>query len=740
MPADPPFDLSSRAAVPLAEVLAEAPQLTRVDRKYLLDLATVDALLAALPASYGVLTIAGPAVHRLPSTYFDTPTWPPPAHVQQRRRRWKARSRLYVEDGLCRIEVKAKDGRGVTTKTVADADVAGYGLLGRARPAFARRGSPPTGPPPTSPGWSRPRGRLPPHRAADTTKELRVTWTTRSGHGSTTTPCGSTGLHLVETKGAPSGPADLCFPASAPAPASSASTSPPPRWCATTSPTTTYVACTAASCTPPAPCRPSKGVRMRSPAVTSPCVVVAVVAVLAGILGLSPWAGAGQPVGEGPDRGGPAAHPVRRRRGRAHPRGRSSAQAARAHTLMQQWWAATATPRTTPPSSPGSSGPCPAAERRPARRRGGRGAEDRPARDAAGVARRRPGWRRRQEGRLEALRARPGRAALRRRRRRAQAGVKDMLKMSKTVADTLGTRYQQSAPYVLHPALRPDHVVEAGQVCPCSYPSRTPPRAPPPRRTSAARDPHRAAEYAWMPAEIDWSRVYMAGHVPSDLTGGALLGDMIGEYFALPARRLRGVKPFLLLGTRDEDAAADNEYDAFLGFTGCRVAAAPGPARAAAARPGRPRRVVRDPRSAAARSTPATTTRPSRRCSAASRPSARPARRGGRPGLPVPRRLLRHRRARHPPRRHRRRHHAEPISRVPVTLTPRAGPTRCSPTCPDVRRVRRAQGGRRDLPRTPSCWPPRPPARCRRSGWPARLRHQFHPELDIHGLCSRIEV
>lgn len=25
--------------------------------------------------------------------------------------------------------------------------------------------------------------------------------------------------------------------------------------------------------------------------------------------------------------------------------------------------------------------------------------------------------------------------------------------------------------------------------------------------------------------------LYMAGHVPSDITGGALLGDMIGEYF-----------------------------------------------------------------------------------------------------------------------------------------------------------------------------------------------------------------
>ena len=28
------------------------------------------------------------------------------------------------------------------------------------------------------------------------------------------------------------------------------------------------------------------------------------------------------------------------------------------------------------------------------------------------------------------------------------------------------------------------------------------------------------------------------------------------------------MRPFLLLGTRAEDAAADNEYDAFLGFTG----------------------------------------------------------------------------------------------------------------------------------------------------------------------------
>jgi membrane protein DedA with SNARE-associated domain len=38
-------------------------------------------------------------------------------------------------------------------------------------------------------------------------------------------------------------------------------------------------------------------------------------------------------------------------------------------------------------------------------------------------------------------------------------------------------------------------------------------------------------EYRWMESQIAYSRIYMAGHVSSDITGGALLGDMIGEYF-----------------------------------------------------------------------------------------------------------------------------------------------------------------------------------------------------------------
>ena len=134
-----PLDLSARRPVSLAEVLVEAPQLTRVDRKYLVEKSTAQAFLDALPPAYRVLTIADRTSTTYRSTYFDTPDLASArAHVQQRRRRWKARSRLYVEDALCRIEVKARHGRGVTAKTVADADLGRYGVLDETGVEFVR--------------------------------------------------------------------------------------------------------------------------------------------------------------------------------------------------------------------------------------------------------------------------------------------------------------------------------------------------------------------------------------------------------------------------------------------------------------------------------------------------------------------------------------------------------------------------------------------------------------------------
>lgn len=118
--------------------------------------------------------------------------------------------------------------------------------------------------------------------------------------------------------------------------------------------------------------------------------------------------------------------------------------------------------------------------------------------------------------------------------------VDDLLSMTKTVADAVGLRDQQSAPYVLEPSLRTDHTVVPGDVCPCSYPSRHATAAAASRTYLGHLDPQRDNEYRYWEDQIDYSRLYMAGHVPSDITGGALLGDMIGQYF-LTTRE--GVQP-----------------------------------------------------------------------------------------------------------------------------------------------------------------------------------------------------
>ncbi|MCW2830694.1 MAG: PA-phosphatase-like phosphoesterase [Aeromicrobium sp.] len=112
-----------------------------------------------------------------------------------------------------------------------------------------------------------------------------------------------------------------------------------------------------------------------------------------------------------------------------------------------------------------------------------------------------------------------------------KAQLKAMLKMAKSTSDAVAARRRQSAPYVLDPSLRPDRVVKKGAVCPCSYPSRHAARAAAASMYLGALAPHRRPDYTWMQDQIGYSRLYMAGHVESDLTSGTLLGDMIGEYF-----------------------------------------------------------------------------------------------------------------------------------------------------------------------------------------------------------------
>ncbi|GGU75315.1 VTC domain-containing protein [Streptomyces filipinensis] len=114
----------------LAEVDAAAALQHRVDRKYLVPLDRARRLIARLSDSHHVLDLGGRRTTSYLSTYFDTEqlgSWR--AHVQGRRRRWKVRTRLYAEDGLCRAEVKTKDGRGATVKHALKVPAAEYGEL-----------------------------------------------------------------------------------------------------------------------------------------------------------------------------------------------------------------------------------------------------------------------------------------------------------------------------------------------------------------------------------------------------------------------------------------------------------------------------------------------------------------------------------------------------------------------------------------------------------------------------------
>ncbi|GAB3175063.1 VTC domain-containing protein [Myceligenerans halotolerans] len=109
--------LPDLAPVGLAELDSAAALQTRRDRKYVLDAGECRELLAALDPATRVLEIGGARTFAYESTYFDTPgldSFHLAAH--RRRRRYKVRTRTYVDSGTCFIEVKTRAGRGVTVK------------------------------------------------------------------------------------------------------------------------------------------------------------------------------------------------------------------------------------------------------------------------------------------------------------------------------------------------------------------------------------------------------------------------------------------------------------------------------------------------------------------------------------------------------------------------------------------------------------------------------------------------
>ena len=101
----------------LDEQVERAELLTRVDRKYVVPLPDVATLVRTLPPGAQVLEIGTRRLFEYESVYFDTPDLLA-YHLaaRRRRRRFKVRTRTYVDSALCWVEVKTRGSRGTTVK------------------------------------------------------------------------------------------------------------------------------------------------------------------------------------------------------------------------------------------------------------------------------------------------------------------------------------------------------------------------------------------------------------------------------------------------------------------------------------------------------------------------------------------------------------------------------------------------------------------------------------------------
>src|SRR5919112_1928972 len=116
--------------VTLAELEASAGLLDRMDNKYVVPVEAYAAVAEQLAATHGVLDIDGVRAFEYRTTYYDTPELETYRdHVRGRRRRYKCRSRHYVDSGSCAFELKLKGLRGRTVKHRMTYDPALHGSV-----------------------------------------------------------------------------------------------------------------------------------------------------------------------------------------------------------------------------------------------------------------------------------------------------------------------------------------------------------------------------------------------------------------------------------------------------------------------------------------------------------------------------------------------------------------------------------------------------------------------------------
>jgi hypothetical protein len=122
----------------------------------------------------------------------------------------------------------------------------------------------------------------------------------------------------------------------------------------------------------------------------------------------------------------------------------------------------------------------------------------------------------------------------------AKRTVKQTLTLAKDLSAKTQSRYPRTAPYEVDTALSSRSAsvdqsaalaqLRSNGVRRVSYPSKHALISAAASAVLSSFQPQRAAEFAWMSQQVDYSRLYAAGHYPSDVRAGALLGYMLAEY------------------------------------------------------------------------------------------------------------------------------------------------------------------------------------------------------------------
>lgn len=95
----------------------EVSLMSRVDTKFVFNLDVFMAVLPQLKQHYFLLDINGVRLNAYRSLYFDTDDFQFfQAHHNGKKNRSKVRFREYIDSGLCFLEVKRKNNKGVTNK------------------------------------------------------------------------------------------------------------------------------------------------------------------------------------------------------------------------------------------------------------------------------------------------------------------------------------------------------------------------------------------------------------------------------------------------------------------------------------------------------------------------------------------------------------------------------------------------------------------------------------------------